>query len=196
MAVKDMFKGLGAAAVSSRLPDPKAGEADFLLNTMRFKETREHKPFIQMKLTCLRGITEGGNVKGDQVSVPVWSGNRFLKELKGFLIAFIGGTEDEITDKLCPVGCKEAEGLDELGRKEFAFNFAGNLLCALDDDGKELTAGAFDNQRVIRLRTAIKPAEPSGKYLPNPSYDPNVEGSEKMIEETRELSLDVLSKVF
>lgn len=178
------FKGIANTPVSNRLPDPLVGEADWLLQSARFKENRDGGERLSIVLTCLRGYSEHGNQKGDTVSTVIWQGNYFLKEFKQFLMAVCDITpdkEDTFVDTLCPK--EDYPELDDLQRRETAWELASQLVCAIDSEGNETEAGMMDNQAIIHTSTVVKEGKPNGKYIPNPAYDPSNPESEKFIEE-------------
>jgi hypothetical protein len=164
-----MFKGLAKVTVSSRLPDPKLGVGDFLLNSLRWKTARDGKKRVQAVLTCLRGRTEGGNEKGDKINIPIFSGDYFLTEIKRWLLACLGVDEEEVIEVACGMLGDEVKNMDEADRAEAAWEYiATQATAGTEENGDSQDAGIFDNQVVIELETKVKPAKPiEGEFVKN-----------------------------
>ena len=170
MAISDMFDGLGDAQASSvRIPDPKPGEADFLLNTMRIYKTEAGQRYIKFLLTCVRPRTEGGNQIGDRVSVVLFKGGPatvkyYYQDLKAMLVALTNTDENEM-EELSAALCAQYEVEDY----NMAWSMLGLAACARDAEDHELEAGTFDNQAVVTLRSFVKPGKiVEGEYMDNP----------------------------
>jgi len=159
-----MFKGLSKATVSSRLPDPRVGKADYLLNSMRVRENRDGSNRVQVSLTCLRGLTEGSDQKGDKVGIAIFSGDYFLTEFKRWVLAACGVArtdEEEVVEMACELLGDEVKGLDELDRAEKAWEHIAQLATA--EGQGENAAGIFDNQVVIQIESIRKEGKDEGK---------------------------------
>ena len=170
MSVAEMFKGLADAQMSQRLPEPKLGTADFLVNTIRQKKSRNGIDYIKITLTCLRSLEEEGkgNEKGDRCSVALFPGDYFLKEVKSHLYALMCMTpadEEELIEAVVPKN--DHPDLDDLQRKNKAWDLLAKQMCAMDEEGNEQQAGLFDGQAVIRIETVVKKGTPTGKFIKN-----------------------------
>jgi hypothetical protein len=172
------FKGLADASVSSRLPDPRVGEGWFLANSVEMKDNRGGGYRVSLILTCLKGMTDGGNAKGDKVGKAIFSGDYFLKEFKEFLFAASGigaEREDELIENVVPH--KDHPSMDDLQRKTLAWERLAQMACGIDEDGKKTGAGCFDGQVVLHLATVVKKGKetavkgPDGNWVPVPGKD-------------------------
>jgi len=164
-----MFTGLAKASVSSRLPDPKLGEADFLLNSMRWKKSaRDGKLRISIVLTCVRLVSEGANVKGDKIGLAVFTGDYFGAEIKRWLLACCGGTEAEVEEQaIALLGDSDLTG-EALAEAAWE-NIATLATAGTETNLESMEAGIFDNQVIVRLDTKQKDPKPTGTYTPNPT---------------------------
>ena len=164
-----LFTGLATAQVSTRLPDPIDGTADFLVNSIRYKDNRNGGFRVVSDLTCVRSV-EGGNQKGDHVQYTIFGGDYFHKELKALILTLAGvepSEEDAIVDMMCPKDDPAYAKMDDLTRMNKAWEMIGNQATAMGDDGKPTASGMFDGQVIVRLRTITKPAKPTGKFIKN-----------------------------
>jgi hypothetical protein len=163
-----LFTGLSTTAVAARMPDPKVGVADFLVNTIRQKENRDGGYRIVCDLTCLRSV-EGGNEKGDRVQYCLFSGDYFLKEVKRLILALLDvapSREQEVIDIVADMDPAIAK-MDERAKGVAGWERIAQMMCAMDANDKPTAAGMFDGNAVIRLETVCKAAKPTGKFIKN-----------------------------
>jgi hypothetical protein len=169
MGIQGMFKGLANTETSSRLPNPAVGTADYLVESIKWKENRNGGFRVCVRGVCLRGVDGDGNTKGDRVEYPIFSGEYFLKELKRLILCLAdvpADQEDEIIDMMCPA--EDYPKLSDAERKELAWEKIAQDTCALNEKGQATASGCFDGQVVVRLETIRTEAKPTGKYVPNP----------------------------
>lgn len=100
-SMKQLFKGIAQAQVSSRNENMKLGRAIYLLNKTSMEESRKGAMFIKRILTCLVPIHDGsgrepgsdnytGELKGNYVSSCIFQSDYFHKEMKEFILKSMG----------------------------------------------------------------------------------------------------------
>lgn len=176
-----LFKGLSNAAVSSRLPEPTDGVAHFLIDSMRMRETRDNKDYVAIRTTCVHEVEGGGARLGDRYGFAVFSGDYFLKELKGWILAMVDLTpadEDQVVEMMAPAA--DYPKMEEDERADKAWELIAQQTLGLDEDDKPLKdgAGMFDGQVVIQIESKSKEVKPkekvfiedpaTGKMIPKP----------------------------
>jgi hypothetical protein len=170
------FKGMADVPVSSRLPDLRDGDGWFLLDSVDMKDNRDGGYRLAFAYTCLKGLTDGGNVKGDKVGSVIHGKSYFQKEFKQFLFAASGinpEREDELVENLCPKN--DNPTLDDAQRHRYVWESALPLMaCGRDAEGNKTGAGCFDGQVVLLLHAVTKKGKetavkgPDGNWVPVP----------------------------
>jgi len=100
-SMKQLFKGIAQAQVSSRNENMKIGRAIYLLNKTSMEESRKGTVFIKRLLTCLVPVCDAngresgsdnytGELKGNSVSSCIFQSDYFHKEMKEFILKAMG----------------------------------------------------------------------------------------------------------
>jgi hypothetical protein len=164
-----LFKGLASAAVSTRLEEPGEGTAQFLIDQIQMRETREHKDYVSIRTTCVHAVDGDGARVGDRYGFAVFAGDYFLKELKSWILAMVGvsgADEAQVLEIAAPKA--EYPKLDDAARAELAWEKIAQQACGLDENDKPVGPGCFDGQVVIQIDTRIKAGKPTGKFVQDP----------------------------
>ncbi len=150
---KTMFGEMGKVVVGVKHDDLKPGTVQMLINSTKMLETREFKPYVRITGTILKCEADGsgrtpeaenfeGNIKGDEVSVCIFSGDYFQKEFKSFMLAGMGMDKEDAKDMT-----------DE------EFFEASMAICGMDDQGEDVEAGIFDGTTIISIKTVANVVE-------------------------------------
>ena len=170
-----MFSGMSSVSVSSRLPDPKPGVGDYLINEIKRKENQGGNGFrVALDLTCIRAI--GGDVVvGEHVGYPIFGGKFFQKEIKRLLMVLAGitaETEAEWVEEMAPKDPKAKavwDVQDELSHAEQVWDRFARAVIAVDAKGNPLPSGTFDGQAVVRFETVYKEPKETGTFTKDES---------------------------